>query len=473
MKIFDRIAHTLQGKTPDSHHMPVAIPDDVELPEKARILISELVKPLSQPDQDIINDLIALITSLASKPHPNLNVSQVLQTGQTLIHELVRTIPDPNQHLIDELLNIIVITATESKQGGAPAQRPAAPPVSDSSAHAPVVPDLTQTPPRMKQMQPQHETTSPTPSETSSQPKATQQATSPANPKPATEPTTENRPPTTPPRETTHETAPAAKEPPKEPPAPKPAAPPRKEPVAKAPGANKHMINLIMDQLKELVNITNALNTKSRENETKINNRIDSLSETIDQLQRQGEEFGKQLTDIEKNMDKFIGLYEIVTNQYNPFVEDDTAQQQAAPSSAAPPPAAQSAASSAPQQPPTQPQPPQQQTPPPSAPQQATSPEPATQAPEAAAPPPPEPSQQPAQETAPCQLKFESFDEAVKEIKSMEDDAFEQKKAQILDCVKSLDSMAPACEDGMSRKDYAKKLVKYKIKRKIAAKMNS
>jgi hypothetical protein len=77
------------------------------------------------------------------------------------------------------------------------------------------------------------------------------------------------------------------------------------------------LISLVIKQVKELIEIDNGLSNKIKEIEVTIKNEIterEKVSKQIDTLQ-------KQIKSVEKNMDKFVALYEMVTNQFNPFIE--------------------------------------------------------------------------------------------------------------------------------------------------------
>ncbi len=82
---------------------------------------------------------------------------------------------------------------------------------------------------------------------------------------------------------------------------------------------NERITNLIMQQIKELIEIDNNLNAKNKELETKISDNASSLTQTKSIV----EQFNSRLELIEKNMEKFMGLYEVVTNRFNPFVSPD------------------------------------------------------------------------------------------------------------------------------------------------------
>lgn len=268
-----------------------------DLTTRAQLLVAELVKPLDKPNQEIINDLILLVASLNKSTNPNINSAQVLKTAQTLIHQLVDPIPQPNQHLIDELLTVVMLSASPKPK----------------EAPATAAPTNAQQPQRQTQQAPQ---------QTSSATQMPQQQANTAAPAP----TSSTQQP---------QLAPQSQQSAQKPPEPSKTAtttpsqkgtdqkPSEESPDRPSARAQERLLSLLMEQIKEVVSITNTLSEKQREDAKKASNRIDVLSETIERLQQQIENVDKQLGDIQKNMDKFIGLYEVVTNQYNPFVEKE------------------------------------------------------------------------------------------------------------------------------------------------------
>lgn len=90
---------------------------------------------------------------------------------------------------------------------------------------------------------------------------------------------------------------------------------------------NEKITNLIMQQIKELIEIDNNLNIKIKEMETKIRTNISNVSD----LKNVVDKFHNRLEFIEKNIEKFMGLYEVVTNRFNPFIENQGAGEQKAP----------------------------------------------------------------------------------------------------------------------------------------------
>jgi flagellar protein FlaE len=80
---------------------------------------------------------------------------------------------------------------------------------------------------------------------------------------------------------------------------------------------NQSALNLIMDQIKDLIEINTSLNKKYRDLESKlssVNADVGSDKKSVTDLQ-------KKIGELQSNMEKFIGLYEVITNQFNPFVD--------------------------------------------------------------------------------------------------------------------------------------------------------
>lgn len=80
--------------------------------------------------------------------------------------------------------------------------------------------------------------------------------------------------------------------------------------------------SLIIDQVKELIEIDNNLNARIDDASSEIKKEIaerEKLSKKVD------EHFDK-VKELETNMEKFLGLYEMVTNQFNPFVDKGSSE---------------------------------------------------------------------------------------------------------------------------------------------------
>ena len=77
------------------------------------------------------------------------------------------------------------------------------------------------------------------------------------------------------------------------------------------------MLNLLMEQIKTLVEVSNNLNERTKE----VEKRINELTVDSEKSKEESKIINEKMDMMEKNMEKFIGLYEVVTNQYNPFLE--------------------------------------------------------------------------------------------------------------------------------------------------------
>ena len=191
--------------------------------KRAKMLIDELVSPLSQPNHQLIDELMQIITQTASLPPSLVNKEEVLKTTKALLLKIIKPIPNPNKKLIEELLAIIT-----NPEGSLVLNN-----LDDSKEE-------------------------------------------------------------------------------------------KKEPEKKKESADSEelrkqrtVVNLILQQIKELINITNSLNSKIKSLEP----RLEAVETSVGQMKQKNEKIDEKLNDFEKNMEKFIGLYEVVTNQFNPFVE--------------------------------------------------------------------------------------------------------------------------------------------------------
>ncbi len=85
------------------------------------------------------------------------------------------------------------------------------------------------------------------------------------------------------------------------------------------------MLNLLMEQIKTLVEVSNNLNDRTKE----VEKRVNELSVDAEKTKESNKIMNEKMDMMEKNMEKFIGLYEVVTNQYNPFLEGNEGKQKA------------------------------------------------------------------------------------------------------------------------------------------------
>jgi len=83
--------------------------------------------------------------------------------------------------------------------------------------------------------------------------------------------------------------------------------------------------SIIIDQVKELIEIDNNLNSKIEDMKSDLRKEVEERQK----LAKINEERYGELKELEKSIEKFIALYEVVTNQFNPFVKQDDPQGQA------------------------------------------------------------------------------------------------------------------------------------------------
>lgn len=55
-----------------------------------------------------------------------------------------------------------------------------------------------------------------------------------------------------------------------------------------------------------------------------IESNVNSLTSRVDSLDKKSKETDEKFSDLDNNMSKFLSLYELINNQYNPFVSNDS-----------------------------------------------------------------------------------------------------------------------------------------------------
>lgn len=78
------------------------------------------------------------------------------------------------------------------------------------------------------------------------------------------------------------------------------------------------LISLVIQQIKELIEIDNNLNAKIGDIEAQVKKE----SAEREKLAKKIDKHYLEVKELAKNMDKFVALYELVTNQFNPFLEN-------------------------------------------------------------------------------------------------------------------------------------------------------
>jgi archaellum component FlaC len=77
--------------------------------------------------------------------------------------------------------------------------------------------------------------------------------------------------------------------------------------------------SVIIEQVKELIEIDTNLNSKIDDLRLDLKREVEERTKLVKKV----DDNYKELKEIEKSIDKFIALYELVTNQFNPFVKQD------------------------------------------------------------------------------------------------------------------------------------------------------
>ncbi len=248
---------------------------------RARKIISELVKQLDKPNQVIINDIVSLVYALASNPDPSIDLDQVVSTAEMLIHELVEPIPNPDKKLMDELLHLVVNASAHHKH----------PQMQSQIRGANGTMGAQNTNQQTTQNSGQNTQTPSTITAGQTQPGVTSQTNAPATQAPTTT-------------------------------APKTASePPKSAPTSSGKGVDNTMVKLIMDEMKEVIKKNQLTEQRITDVENRLVGRITAVSDDFQNIKDKIKKQEADLETINKNLDKFISLYEVVINQYNPFIE--------------------------------------------------------------------------------------------------------------------------------------------------------
>ena len=82
---------------------------------------------------------------------------------------------------------------------------------------------------------------------------------------------------------------------------------------------------LVAKQVSELIELT----TKLQKRLTKSEQQNKNLHQEIERLEKKNEDVREKMDLIDGRLEKFMGLYEIITNQYNPFAEEESVSEAA------------------------------------------------------------------------------------------------------------------------------------------------
>lgn len=236
---------------------------------RAKLILSDLLKNQNRRNAQAEQDLIALIKALSESTDPDLDLEEVVSTAEMLIHEITKTVTAPDKKLLNELLEIVF----------------------NSAIHEPLTEKKAVTEKKGVQS-----------SESTEQTEETE--TSPASEKASTA--------------TKEETVAQPKE--------KQTALPEHESRKGSPNLDLSssggtMVKLIMEEVQELIKKHSELESQIRDLQTKFVAFSNNSKDDVEKVNQKQTAQDAKLAEIMKSMDKFISLYEIVINQYNPFVE--------------------------------------------------------------------------------------------------------------------------------------------------------
>jgi hypothetical protein len=76
-------------------------------------------------------------------------------------------------------------------------------------------------------------------------------------------------------------------------------------------------LHLITNQIKELITLSNEATKRIKDLESKNT----QLEKSLEMFKEKHEELTQKMSSIDSRLEKFMGLYELITNQYNPFAQ--------------------------------------------------------------------------------------------------------------------------------------------------------
>jgi hypothetical protein len=257
---------------------------------RAKDLIEELVSPLSKPNQQLINEVLTIITQTSQLPDTMVNKEEVQKITKKLLFQLVEPISNPNKQLIDELIQLINMSGSKMINDSG----------SINSGNNNQNNFLNNSVNNNNNNNNNNSNINPGNDNDYSKNEDYNNKIGSSNDKERVikgHAGLKQR----------HMQAAAQ-------------APFPSDISSSKEKENKSIMNLLLEQIKELITITNGLNSKLKTHQV----RLDSFDSSIQEIKKKSHDFDERMLAFEKNMEKFIGLYEVVTNQYNPFVETNT-----------------------------------------------------------------------------------------------------------------------------------------------------
>lgn len=228
-------------------------------------ILNQLTADVKSPNTLLIQEIVKTVNS--DSKNPSVPIQNTIKKVKVGLDELLKEVSNPNTDLIDNLFALVVVskskealTNLEQKEDGKNAE--------------------------------------PVPKEMPSQSKSQEAPSEPKN-------NEESKP---------EKPVPSKPEPKQEKP---------KDDVLNS-DSGQAMLGLMMDEIKELVVVSSKVNQKVTELEGKTNTTITQLQESQIASKKDIDEMKKKVEKLEKSIEKFIGLYEIITNMYNPFSASDS-----------------------------------------------------------------------------------------------------------------------------------------------------
>lgn len=90
-----------------------------------------------------------------------------------------------------------------------------------------------------------------------------------------------------------------------------------------AGNGQKRSISAAIGKIHEELKTTNTRITELVSDIKGLENTVNGLGHRIDDLEESKKGVDEKMSEIDSNMGKFLSLYELINNQYNPFVEND------------------------------------------------------------------------------------------------------------------------------------------------------
>lgn len=84
---------------------------------------------------------------------------------------------------------------------------------------------------------------------------------------------------------------------------------------------NKKSISEILNKINKQIKDTNDSVVNLVSEVKDVSNQVSNIEHRVSELETQGKDLNEKLEESDENMSKFLSLYELVNNQYNPFVE--------------------------------------------------------------------------------------------------------------------------------------------------------